>query len=233
MDKVVVCPTCNHANPPGYSFCEQCGAPLPKDTDKGVVCPKCGHANPSDFNFCEQCAAPLPKPMPQPQKTRTFCPQCGAQNPSGYRFCAQCGAALPAREPVAILSSPPSKGKIGRALWIGLPIVIILLGGIVAAALIVGSTLGNQGTDSNIPHIDNLANITQTEAAEIGISIIEDEYPELTNVQPIVDQSTTMGHNIYQVSFSKDVPVGHNSYRQVVIVSIDTDDGSIMISESD
>ena len=47
------CPQCEHENPSGARFCNNCGAAL------GAVCRACGHANPADSRFCGACGQPL------------------------------------------------------------------------------------------------------------------------------------------------------------------------------
>ena len=47
------CPRCQHENPAGMKFCEECAASL------SSTCPSCGAANPPEHKFCGQCAAPL------------------------------------------------------------------------------------------------------------------------------------------------------------------------------
>jgi len=49
----MLCPRCQHENPPGMKFCGECAAPL------APICPSCGAANPADNKFCGQCATPL------------------------------------------------------------------------------------------------------------------------------------------------------------------------------
>ncbi|HEY7870122.1 MAG TPA: adenylate/guanylate cyclase domain-containing protein, partial [Methylomirabilota bacterium] len=49
----MVCPQCQHANPPGAKFCSSCGGRL------AVACPACGHANVPGSRFCNDCGAVL------------------------------------------------------------------------------------------------------------------------------------------------------------------------------
>ncbi len=46
---MVTCPNCQHQNPDGSRFCNNCGQPLP------LICPNCGHQNPSGARFCNWC----------------------------------------------------------------------------------------------------------------------------------------------------------------------------------
>jgi len=50
----VVCPSCDHQNPPGAKFCMDCGA---KFEQADVFCPECGHKNPAGAKFCMDCGA--------------------------------------------------------------------------------------------------------------------------------------------------------------------------------
>lgn len=47
------CLDCNHDNPAGMKFCNECGAGLPRP------CERCGFANPPNAKFCGQCASRL------------------------------------------------------------------------------------------------------------------------------------------------------------------------------
>lgn len=52
------CLSCNTENPPDFSFCGHCGAPLPR------LCPHCGLENPHGFSFCGHCGADLSRLSP-------------------------------------------------------------------------------------------------------------------------------------------------------------------------
>jgi len=47
------CPACGRANPAGFKFCGNCGAPLER------TCPSCGATNPPAFRFCGTCGSSL------------------------------------------------------------------------------------------------------------------------------------------------------------------------------
>ena len=44
------CPKCQHENPSGAKFCNECATKLE------LICPKCGMANPPGSKFCNECA---------------------------------------------------------------------------------------------------------------------------------------------------------------------------------
>jgi class 3 adenylate cyclase/predicted ATPase len=50
------CVHCQHENPEGAKFCNECAAPLP------LRCPSCGTANRPGAKFCHECATPLVTP---------------------------------------------------------------------------------------------------------------------------------------------------------------------------
>ncbi len=58
------CPECQHENPVGARFCNECAAPLQSR------CPSCGTENPQNAKFCHQCATPLVGPGPQGAERR-------------------------------------------------------------------------------------------------------------------------------------------------------------------
>src|SRR4051812_35793688 len=62
------CPLCQHENPSGARFCNECGAKLE------TTCSQCGQVNPPDSRFCNGCgeritvSAPSDPPVaPSPQ----------------------------------------------------------------------------------------------------------------------------------------------------------------------
>ncbi|MCB2224775.1 MAG: zinc ribbon domain-containing protein, partial [Actinobacteria bacterium] len=59
------CPSCGHANEPGYAYCEECGSTLEAGSSSGAagsVCPACRHHNPPEHTYCEECGAALATP---------------------------------------------------------------------------------------------------------------------------------------------------------------------------
>jgi class 3 adenylate cyclase len=49
----VKCPQCQHENPPGAKFCEECAAPLAR------ACANCGNQLSATAKFCSECAHPV------------------------------------------------------------------------------------------------------------------------------------------------------------------------------
>lgn len=67
----MLCPSCGAENPSSFSFCNRCGAPLPR------LCPRCGFENPGNFSFCSHCGADLTMVSPSsalthPESERRF-----------------------------------------------------------------------------------------------------------------------------------------------------------------
>ena len=48
------CPQCQHENPEGLKFCNQCGTPL------SGHCAECGFTNQPGSKFCGECGTSLP-----------------------------------------------------------------------------------------------------------------------------------------------------------------------------
>src|SRR5210317_1547196 len=48
--KKMKCPKCQHENPIGAKFCNECATKLE------LICSECGMANPSGSKFCNECA---------------------------------------------------------------------------------------------------------------------------------------------------------------------------------
>src|SRR6266540_6168606 len=55
----MLCPSCQHENPPGSKFCNACGTKLDS------ACPQCGQVNPPGSRFCNECGTSLTA-QPQP-----------------------------------------------------------------------------------------------------------------------------------------------------------------------
>src|ERR1700693_188354 len=49
----MTCPRCQHANPPGAKFCEECATPLNR------TCAQCGNQVSPTAKFCPECAHPV------------------------------------------------------------------------------------------------------------------------------------------------------------------------------
>lgn len=114
---MITCPSCNHRNEIGSSFCENCGHdlrqmqpvksgdPLPLPGG-GPTCPNCGHENILGAAFCENCGNPLEKEIsPKPQiesveeslsseDDQIRCLNCGHPNVPGSKYCENCGKEL-------------------------------------------------------------------------------------------------------------------------------------------
>ncbi len=54
------CLQCQHENPEGAKFCNECATPLASH------CPSCATENPPGAKFCNQCATPLTTSTPAP-----------------------------------------------------------------------------------------------------------------------------------------------------------------------
>ena len=114
---MITCPSCNHRNEIGSSFCENCGHDLRQiDTVKsedasplsggGPTCPNCGNENILGAAFCENCGNPLERgtsPTPaieseeesvSSEADQIRCSSCGHLNVPGSRYCENCGTEL-------------------------------------------------------------------------------------------------------------------------------------------
>ncbi len=117
---MITCPSCNHKNEIGSSFCENCGHDLSAMTPAnvgdalppasgGTTCSNCGHVNIQGAAFCENCGNPLeqiapsmPSPeIPEQVDDQLHCSTCGHQNAPGSRFCENCGSELKQVPPIA------------------------------------------------------------------------------------------------------------------------------------
>ena len=49
----MICEGCQHQNPDGARFCNECGTPLKRK------CPGCQAENPPKAKFCSECGQPL------------------------------------------------------------------------------------------------------------------------------------------------------------------------------
>jgi hypothetical protein len=101
----LVCPACDHANPAGARFCNECGVPVHLRP-----CPQCEAINDGSALQCHRCAALLldaaPATPPRADDAGTLptlfpnlaavrdCPQCDAINDRDATFCYRCEAAM-------------------------------------------------------------------------------------------------------------------------------------------
>ncbi|KGF73091.1 hypothetical protein DO97_01735 [Neosynechococcus sphagnicola sy1] len=79
---MIVCPNCNHPNPPGAVQCEACYTPLPVT----ALCPNCGAIVQIDANFCGQCGFNLlaQTPMSTPNSAGVQVPPTLASFPGVF-----------------------------------------------------------------------------------------------------------------------------------------------------
>jgi hypothetical protein len=82
------------------------------------------------------------------------------------------------------------------------------------------------------PSPQNPQDITPQQAAEIGVRVVAQERPDMAGVTPQVTEKETLGHKIYDVTFVGETVRDDVTFKQVVIVSIDTTQSKIFISES-
>ena len=131
---MITCPSCNHQNEVGSSFCENCGHDLRQivsnesrgstpQSAEGPSCPNCGHVNFLGAAFCENCGNPLQKSIPSPsaieskeafaenEDDQICCTSCGHPNVPGSKFCESCGNPLK-QEPIASESIIPPQPPI-------------------------------------------------------------------------------------------------------------------------
>jgi hypothetical protein len=87
-----------------------------------------------------------------------------------------------------------------------------------------------QPTDT--AQVQNWQQVGPQEAAQMAIYIVGKERPDLAGVAPQVSQKDVQGHTVYDVTFMPPATPGGEKFKQVVVVSIDTTQGKIFISES-
>jgi len=130
---MITCPSCNHQNEAGSSFCENCGHDMRTMAPKapalgmppaggGTACSNCGFSNIPGAAFCENCGNPLSQvrpapqvptpaaaqPTPAPTGGQQVCPNCSHQNVPGSVFCENCGSEIGSVLPPAAVPSAPS-----------------------------------------------------------------------------------------------------------------------------
>jgi len=111
MGTKIFCKNCGKLNDKSWSFCMQCGKPLPRSTaartaPATVRCPKCGLSMTGEKRFCNSCGATLRQsdeiggassaaaavPAIAPEDV-IQCPFCGTVNVR-FEYCFACGADL-------------------------------------------------------------------------------------------------------------------------------------------
>ena len=83
------------------SFCNSCGAPMPKriiekKDDNTVICVKCGGSVKKGMRFCTHCGNAMPQEINTLKIQKTmYCPGCGFEtNEEGTKFCNSCGTKM-------------------------------------------------------------------------------------------------------------------------------------------
>jgi len=99
-----VCPTCNYTNPPGETYCQNCGMELVNHPQQAVANPESGTLAGSAVS--SSLASP-PTPQPGIATPPLACPSCGDTPPPSAVFCPNCGMELVASQPSPVASPPP------------------------------------------------------------------------------------------------------------------------------
>ena len=91
---VKICPHCGEELSANSSFCNNCGAVVPKDNGDLIECSNCGKMIPKDKKFCAYCGIKVEIPEIKFAEEKTICPTCGSSVEAGTMFCSECGAKL-------------------------------------------------------------------------------------------------------------------------------------------
>jgi len=190
-----------------------------------MKCPKCGNENRIGAKFCGKCGTQMP---PAQSQKGQECPQCGKQNRAGIRYCEYCGASL-----TELPAKPVQKVKRKRRKWVA----ALFLTGILITIVCVGAVLSYQYLTTSeqflrLPNIGDWSTMTAEDAESIGLHVIQQEYPELADMEPSIQESQLMGHRIYQVSFSPESALEGEIIPMDVIITIDTEEETISVFES-
>jgi hypothetical protein len=191
------------------------------------VGPAMAPANPAAPPFVAAPKAPTPQPVAQPQGGIQFCPRCRSQNWHDVRFCQQCGSPLAAHVP-AMPARQPKRLRttflIGGLVAASAIVILVLVGALLLWPLLSGGL--------RLPNVGDWSTMTEEGATAIGVSVIEQRYPELANVVPTVTESEMRGHRVYTVRFSVSTVDVEMGAARTVLVAIDTDDRTISVFES-
>lgn len=91
---IKICPKCGEELSANSSFCNNCGAVIPKDNGDLIECQNCGKMIPREKKFCAYCGAKVEIPENKPIEENIVCPNCGSKVEAGTMFCSECGAKL-------------------------------------------------------------------------------------------------------------------------------------------
>ena len=91
---IKVCPHCGEELAANASFCNNCGAAVPKDGEELIECQNCKKMIPKDKKFCAYCGAKVELSKIAPAEEKRVCPNCGSLVEAGMMFCCDCGAHL-------------------------------------------------------------------------------------------------------------------------------------------
>lgn len=91
---IKICPHCGEELSANSSFCNNCGAVIPKDNGDLIECQNCGKMISKEKKFCAYCGAKVEIPEIKPIEGNILCPNCGSKVEAGTMFCSECGAKL-------------------------------------------------------------------------------------------------------------------------------------------
>jgi hypothetical protein len=115
----------------------------------------------------------------------------------------------------------------------------VLVGGLIgASALVVLAIVGTLyvrpllSGGLQLPNVGDWSAMTEDGASAIGVSVMEQRYPELADVAPAVTEAQVQGHRVYDVIFSPNADVEDRGFTRIVIIAIDTESETISVFES-
>jgi len=129
------CPKCGQPLRPGVRFCGNCGSPvsvgLPQAAAAQVpqagdnLCPHCGKPVRSGAKFCSNCGKVIEQPAAQPVSPQKVEPASAGQAPPP----AQAQAVRPVLASSAVAKAAPASQnrKSGRALWVWLGVLVLVI----------------------------------------------------------------------------------------------------------
>jgi hypothetical protein len=113
---------------------------------------------------------------------------------------------------------------VGSLIGVSALVVLAIVGMLYVRPLLSGGL--------QLPNVGDWSTMTDDEATAIGVSVIEQKYPELADVAPAVTEAQVQGHRIYDVIFSPHTDAKDRGFTRIVIVAIDTESETISVFES-
>lgn len=172
-----------------------------------MKCSNCGTDNQDKMKFCQECGHILNK-----SANKQVCQECGRINRIGIRFCEECGSKL------------ENRGKQNKVHMSRLKMVFAAILVLAVISIVVVTFIDQFGFK-----------VTKNEAKNMAISIVQVNYPELSNLDPkATEYENEDGSRVISYSYIKqvDTPLdsgGTAQFTYGALVTVNQNTGEVQV----